>query len=50
MSHSKEITDSITNYVGFLGPVYVFPGEMEMEALAQGAFRVLEGKEQAKEY
>ena len=50
MSHSKEITDSITNYVGFLGPVYLFPGEMEMEALAQGAFRVLEGKEKAKEY
>ncbi|MCX5801586.1 MAG: butyrate kinase [Candidatus Eisenbacteria bacterium] len=50
MSHSKELTDSITDYVKFLGPVYVFPGEKEMEALAQGAFRVMEGKEKAKEY
>jgi butyrate kinase len=50
MSHSKELTDSITDYVEFLGPVYVFPGEREMEALAQGALRVIEGREKAKEY
>lgn len=50
MSHSKELTDSITDYVRFLGPIHVFPGEKELEALAQGAFRVVEGREKAKEY
>lgn len=50
MSQSKELTNSITDYVRFLGPVYVFPGEREMEALAEGAFRVTDGKENAREY
>lgn len=50
MSQSKEVTDSIQDYVKFIAPVYVFPGEREMEALAQGAFRVLDGKEKAKDY
>ncbi|KPJ60311.1 MAG: hypothetical protein AMJ46_06950 [Latescibacteria bacterium DG_63] len=50
MANSKKLTDWITEYVIFLGPVYVFPGEKELEALAEGAFRVLDGKEEAKEY
>ena len=36
--------------VGFIAPFTVYPGEDEMLALAQGALRVLNGEEQAKEY
>jgi len=50
MSQAKEVTDGVQEYVKFLAPVFVFPGERELEALAQGAFRVLDGKEEAKEY
>jgi len=50
MSFSRELTDGLTQYVKFLGPIYIVPGEREMEALAQGAFSVIDGKEKAKEY
>ncbi|MFH0778598.1 MAG: butyrate kinase [Candidatus Eisenbacteria bacterium] len=50
MSQSKKLTDWISDYIRFLCPVLVFPGEREMPALAEGAFRVLDGKEKAKEY
>ena len=36
--------------VEFLGPVKIFAGEMEMEALAEGAYRVLSGEEEAQSY
>lgn len=34
----------------FLAPIFVYPGEKEMEALALGALRVLKNKEKAKQY
>jgi len=36
--------------VKFLGPIYVHPGEEELESLARGAARVLDGEEKAKTY
>ena len=36
--------------VSFIGPIHVFPGEFEMEALAAGALRVLRGQEKARIY
>lgn len=50
MAQSKRLVNTVMEYVIFLGQIFVFPGEEEMEALAQGAFRVLEGKEEAKTY
>lgn len=50
MANSKRLVDTLKSYVSFLGEVFVIPGEMEMEALAQGAFRVLNGEEKPKEY
>ena len=32
------------------GPIYVYPGSFETEALAAGAARVLSGAEKVKEY
>jgi butyrate kinase len=50
IAHGKDVTDAITAYVGWIAPVIVIPGEREMIALAQGALRVLNGEEEAKEY
>lgn len=50
LAHSSEIVDMLTPYVNFLGKILVFPGEGEMEALAAGAFRVLDGEEPARDY
>ena len=42
----KEIADRVS----FLGPVLVFPGENELEALALGAREVLTGETCARAY
>ena len=49
-AYDKVLMGWIEEYVGFLAPVHVYPGEDEMLALAQGAMRVLTGKETAKVY
>ncbi len=48
MAQSDRFVEKIKEYVERYAPVYVVPGEYEMLALAQGALRVLLGKEKAK--
>jgi len=50
IAYSKMVTDWIKESVSFLAPIYLQPGEHELESLAFGTLRVLEGKEEAKEY
>jgi len=50
IAYSKYITGQIKERVEFLAPVYIFPGELEMAALAGGALRVLRGEEEAQTY
>ena len=50
IAHGKEVTGFIRERVEFIAPVTVYPGEDELLALAQGALRVMNGEEQAKEY
>lgn len=50
LAYSKLLTDRIREYAGFLAPVVVMPGENEMEALAQGGLRILQGQETANIY
>jgi butyrate kinase len=50
MAHDVDFIDWIKDSIGFIAPVKVYPGELEMEALAQGVLRVLQGKEQARIY
>jgi butyrate kinase len=45
LAYSEKLCNEITSRVSFIAPVEIFPGEGEMEALAEGALRVLEGKE-----
>ena len=50
MAYSKTLTAWISEYVSYIAPVVVLPGENEMEALAFGGIRLLDGKEQANIY
>jgi butyrate kinase len=50
LSGSAMLTDWIEERVYTIGKIVKYPGEMEMEALAEGALRVLRGEETEKEY
>ncbi|MCD8098277.1 MAG: butyrate kinase, partial [Lachnospiraceae bacterium] len=50
IARSSYITQSIQAQVAFIAPVYIFPGEFEMEGLAGGGIRALAGEEQVKTY
>lgn len=46
----QRLVDEVAARCSFIAPIHVFPGENEMEALAQGALRVLNGLDHAKRY
>lgn len=50
VAHSKRITDYIAGHCDFIAPIYVYPGENELLALAQNALGVLTGELEAKVY
>lgn len=50
LARSKMLTDMVTERVKAIGPVVLLPGEHEMEALALGLLRVLNGEETAKDF
>jgi butyrate kinase len=50
LAHSELLTGWIAERTRWIAPVAVYPGEDEMQALAEGALRVLNGEEQAKTY
>ena len=50
IAYSKMFTDMVIERVKFIAPVTVMAGENEMQALAEGAYRVLNGEEEAHIY
>ena len=50
LAFSTEFIDRIKECIQFLGPVFVFPGENEMVALAQAGLRVMRGEDAAHTY
>lgn len=50
IAYSKYFDQQISDRVRFIAPVTVLPGENEMESLALGALRVLNGEEQAHQF
>ncbi len=50
IAYGQETVDHMTKACSFLAPITVYPGEDELLALAQGALRVMNGEEPAKEY
>jgi butyrate kinase len=50
MMHAHEVEAALKKRVEWIAPVFSYPGEDEMQALAEGALRVLRGEEKAQEY
>ena len=50
IANSKMFIEKLSKRVSFIHPISVIPGEYEMEALAAGITRVLNGEEIARDY
>lgn len=50
MAHSQRMVNRLREYLAWIAPMTVYPGEDELLALAAGVFRVLDGEEQAKQF
>lgn len=50
IAHSKLATDWIRQRVEFIAPVYIYPGEDELQALAEGVYFAKQGEIEIKEY
>jgi butyrate kinase len=50
IAFNEFFTELIRRRIEFIAPVHVYPGEDEMQALAEGVFRVLRGEEAAQTY
>jgi butyrate kinase len=48
MAHSERMVSQLRKYIEWIAPITIYPGEDELQALAEGVFRVLNGEEQAK--
>jgi len=50
LAQSELLTQWIEDWIGSIAPVFIYPGEDEMLAMAEGAARVLRKDEQVKKY
>ncbi|KOO43982.1 butyrate kinase [Priestia koreensis] len=50
LAYSQSFTEFIMSRVNWIADVIVHPGENELQALTEGALRVLRGEEKAKDY
>ena len=50
MAYDKTFCGIVKEHVEKIAPVYVYPGEDEMKALAFNGLRVLSGEEAPKNY
>lgn len=50
IAHSQYVVSRLKEYISFLAPVHVYPGEDEMEALALNALGALRGELPVKTY
>ena len=50
IAYAPVTKQKLEEKLGWIAPFTVYPGEDELLALAQGALRVMNGEEAAKEY
>lgn len=50
IAYDKAFVSWVSEAVGFIGKLFIYPGEGEMQALAEGGLRVLSGEETAQSY
>jgi butyrate kinase len=48
MAYSDKVVTLLRGALDWIAPIRVYPGEDELQALAEGVFRILNGEEQAK--
>ena len=48
MAFSERLVGKLKEYIDWIAPAAVYPGEDELRALAEGVFRVLDGEERAR--
>ena len=49
MAHSDKLIAALRDSIAWIAPVVLYPGEDELQALAEGALRVLRGEEDPRE-
>ncbi len=50
IAYNKRLTDFIAEHTDFIAPIFVYPGENELKALAENALAVLRGERAPKVY
>lgn len=50
IAQNQRVTDFIADHVSFIAPIYVYPGENELQALAENALAVVKGLRKPKIY
>ncbi len=50
LAYGKEFVKAISSRINWIADVMIHPGENELQALTEGALRVLKGEEQVKTY
>ncbi len=50
IAYAQLTKDKLTESLGWIAPITIYPGEDELLALAQGGLRVVTGEEEAKVY
>jgi len=48
--YSREFTDRLSERIAWIAPVFIYPGEEELQALNFGVLEVLRGHDHAKKY
>jgi len=48
MAHSERVVRPLSEYIAWIAPISVYPGDDELRALSEGLFQVLDGHEQPK--
>lgn len=48
MAHSARVIERLRGFLAWIAPMRTYPGEDELQALAEGAFRVLDGVEKPR--
>ena len=50
IAYSEYISSDIKDRVSFIAPVHIYPGENELESLAENGYGILAGEFEIKEY
>ena len=48
MAHSERLVGKLRKYIEWIAPITVYAGEDELQAIAEGVFRVLSGEDEPK--